>query len=53
MFMSHQEPLFRAKDVADWIEHSNVSAMIQSIDEDEKVTINITYSEQCLCHIKS
>lgn len=41
-----EEPLFRAKDVADWIEHSNVSAMVQSIDEDEKLTINITYSEQ-------
>ena len=32
-----EEPLFRAKDVAEWIEHSNVSAMIQSIDDDEKV----------------
>lgn len=40
-----EEPLFRAKDVADWIEHSNVSAMVQSIDEDEKLTINIAYSE--------
>lgn len=38
-----EEPLFRAKDVADWIEHSNVSAMIQSIDEDEKA-INIVYT---------
>ena len=41
-----EEPLFRAKDVADWIEHSNVSAMVQSIDEDEKLTLNIAYSEQ-------
>ena len=41
-----EEPLFRAKDVAEWIEHSNVSAMVQSIDEDEKLTINIAYSEQ-------
>ena len=40
-----EEPLFKAKDVAEWIEHSNVSAMIQSIDEDEKFTINIYYSE--------
>lgn len=32
-----EEPLFRANDVADWIEHSNVSAMLQSVDEDEKV----------------
>ena len=41
-----EEPFFRAKDVAEWIEHSNVSAMVQSIDEDEKLTINIAYSEQ-------
>ena len=40
-----EEPLFRAKDVADWIEHSNVSAMVQSVDDDEKLTINISYSE--------
>ena len=32
-----EEPLFRANDVADWIEHSNVSTMLQSIDEDKKV----------------
>ena len=38
--------MFRAKDVADWIEHSNVSAMVQSVDEDEKLTLNIAYSEQ-------
>ena len=38
-----EEPLFRAKDVADWIEHSNVSAMIQSVDDDEKA-INIVYT---------
>lgn len=40
-----EDPLFRAKDVADWIEHSNVSAMVQSVDEDEKLTINTTYGE--------
>ena len=40
-----EEPLFRAKDVADWIEHSNVSAMVQSVDDDEKLTINISYNE--------
>ena len=32
-----EEPLFRAKDVADFIEHTNVSKMVQSLDEDEKV----------------
>ena len=32
-----EEPLFRAKDVADWIEHSDVHKMVQSVDDDEKV----------------
>ena len=32
-----ENALFLAKDVADWIEHSNVSKMINSVDEDEKV----------------
>ena len=36
-----EEPLFRAKDVADWIEHSDVHKMVQSVDEDEKVRNNI------------
>lgn len=31
-------PLFLAKDVAQWIEHSYVSTMIRSVDENEKVT---------------
>ena len=31
-----ENPLFMAKDVAKWIEHSNVSMMLRSIDEDEK-----------------
>lgn len=35
-----EEPLFRAKDVADWIEISNVSQMLQSVDEDEKGIYN-------------
>ena len=33
-----EEPLFLAKDVANWIEHSDVSMMIRKIDEDEKVS---------------
>lgn len=33
-----QDPLFLAKDVASWIEHSDVSTMLRSVDEDEKVT---------------
>lgn len=32
------EPLFKAKDVAEWIGHSDVSMMMRSVDDDEKVT---------------
>lgn len=38
MYGSLEEPLFLAKDVAKWIEHSNPTAMLENIDEDEKVT---------------
>ena len=31
------EPLFKAKGVAEWIEHSDVSIMIKSVVDDEKV----------------
>ena len=34
-------PLFLAKDVAGWIEHSDVSTMLRNIDSDEKVTNNV------------
>ena len=33
-----ENPLFLAKDVAEWIEHSDVSTMMRNVDEDEKVT---------------
>lgn len=36
-----ENPLFLAKDVAKWIEHSDVSTMLRKIDEDEKVTNNV------------
>lgn len=32
-----ENPLFLAKDVARWIEHSDVSTMLRKIDEEEKV----------------
>lgn len=34
-----EEPLFMAKDVAEWIKHSDVSTMLRNIDEDEKVSV--------------
>lgn len=33
-----ENPLFLARDVAEWIEHSDVSMMLKKVDEDEKVT---------------
>lgn len=36
-----ENPLFLARDVAEWIGHSNVTKMLSSIDEDEKVIIKI------------
>lgn len=38
VYGTFDEPLFLAKDVAEWIEHSDVSTMIRNVDEDEKVT---------------
>lgn len=47
-----ENPLFLAKDVAEWIDYSktsegyyNVSKMLMSIDEEEKTTITISNSE--------
>ena len=36
-----ENPLFKANDVAQWIEHSNVSKMLESIDNIEKVKYEI------------
>ena len=33
-----ENPLFLAREVAEWIEHSDVSTMIRNVDDDEKVT---------------
>ncbi|GAK36575.1 MULTISPECIES: NUMOD4 domain-containing protein [Bacteroides] len=38
-----ENPLFLAKDVAEWIEHDNSSVMLRSIDDDEKI-LNIVYT---------
>jgi hypothetical protein len=40
------EPLFLAKDVAEWIEHSNPTEMLKSVDEDEKLTSTILRAGQ-------
>ncbi|MGL5962985.1 MAG: phage antirepressor [Fusobacteriaceae bacterium] len=38
VFGDVENPLFLAKDVATWIEHSNVSAMIQNLEEGSELT---------------
>lgn len=40
------EPLFLAKDVAEWIEHSDVSMMMRSVDDNEKLTQTMFVSGQ-------
>lgn len=37
IFGDTENPLFLAKDVADWIEHSAVHMMLKKVDDDEKV----------------
>lgn len=37
-----QNPLFLAKDVAEWIDHSAVHMMLKKVDEDEKVRNNVS-----------
>lgn len=41
-----EEPLFVANDVADWIEHSNVTEMLRGIDDDEKLISTILRAGQ-------
>lgn len=40
------DPLFLAKDVANWIEHSDVSMMIKGLDEDQKLIQRLLVSGQ-------
>ena len=46
MYGTPEEPLFLAKDVATWIEHTDVSNMVQCVDEDEKLTRTMFVSGQ-------
>lgn len=45
MYGSIESPLFKATDVAEWIEHSKVSMMLKSVDDNEKFKVNNVYSE--------
>lgn len=48
IYGDYQNPLFLAKDVANWIEYddSKVGQLLKNIDEDEKMTSPIYYSGQ-------
>jgi prophage antirepressor-like protein len=41
VFGTADNPLFLARDVAEWIEHKDVTSMLRSVDEDEKVKIEL------------
>jgi len=61
-FGTVENPLFLAKDVAEWIEHSNVTVMVQSVDTDEVVVLKMnetlvnqasdTSTKQCLGQVR-
>ena len=46
VYGTFEEPLFLAKDVAEWIEHKNITHMMNMIDDDEKLTYTICNSGQ-------
>lgn len=46
VYGSSESPLFLANDVAEWIEHSNVTEMIRGIDDDEKLVSTILRAGQ-------
>lgn len=46
IYGSKENPLFLAKDVAEWISHSRASEMLKSVDEDEKLLQTILASGQ-------
>lgn len=41
-----ENPLFLAKDVANWIEHNNITHMMNMVDDNEKLTYTICNSGQ-------
>lgn len=46
VYGSVDEPLFLAKDVAEWIEHTQPSKMVETVDDDEKLMGTIFLSGQ-------
>lgn len=46
IYNTPEDPLFLAKDVAEWIEHSRASEMVKSVDNEEKLIQTILASGQ-------
>lgn len=46
VYGTKEKPLFLAKDVANWLDHSNPSKMLSKIDEDEKIIIFANLEQQ-------
>lgn len=46
LYGTAEEPLFLAKDVAEWIEHNQVARMMEMVDEEEKLKCLISTSGQ-------
>ena len=46
VYGTYENPLFLAKDVAEWIEHSNVTEMVRYVDSDEKLNSKILNAGQ-------
>ena len=46
IYGTKENPLFLAKDVAEWIEHNKPSEMINNIDKEEKLKAIISHSGQ-------
>lgn len=46
MYGDIANPLFLAKNVAEWIEHRNISHMMKMVDDDEKLTYTLCISGQ-------
>ena len=44
IYGTFEDPLFLAKDVAEWIEHSNPRMILKAVDEDEKQCVNNPYA---------
>ena len=46
IYGNFENPLFLAKDVANWIEHSDISTMMRTVDDNEKLIQTLFASGQ-------